>query len=123
MQEPLEGLGTSQAKPDPPPPMRFPLGYRRGKCRSCKAHIFWVTKVDAFGEVKVSPRTGRPIMDPIDPFPISTGEIVLRGAGRAENVPITVWHDGERWQSHFRSCPNAAAYSGSSRRRPNEARR
>jgi hypothetical protein len=118
MQEPLEGLGASRA--EPPKRIVIPHGYRRGRCRGCRAVIFWVTKVDADGVVKTSRKTGRPIMDPIDPWPVSTGEVVLRGAGRAENVPITVFHDGERWQSHFRSCPESRQFSGRSRRRPGE---
>lgn len=99
-----------------PGPMRIPAGYRPARCSGCGQRIFWVTKVDAFGQIRRSQKTGRPIKDPIDPWPVPDGEIVLRGAGRAENVPVTVFHDGERWRSHFRTCPKARDFSGRGRR-------
>ena len=114
-QEQIDGLHP-QADKDRPR-LQIPRGYRRGKCRSCGQLIFWATKVDFEGQIQHSPRTGRPIMDPIDPWPVSSGSIVLRGAGKAENVPVTVFHDGDRWQSHFRSCPEPQRFSGRARGR------
>lgn len=97
------------------PPMRIPQGYKRAVCRGCGQIIFWASKVDFEGRVRT--RDGRPIRDPINPWPVPDGEIVLRGAGRAENVPITVFHDGERWQSHFRTCPKRDRFRGRGRGR------
>lgn len=70
------------------------------KCRSCRADIRWI---------KTRPH-GR--LMPIDQAPGPDGNITLDadGYGVIQNGDLFDPQTGDRYQSHFATCPNAAAH-------------
>lgn len=74
-------------------------------CRSCKADIVWT-------------RTPKGKNMPIDSTPVPDGDWMLEegedgkpNAVHASNIHGALEGDMARYQSHFKSCPNAAQHS------------
>ena len=75
-------------------------------CRSCDAPIFWV-KMAATGKKM-----------PLDPHPRADGNIVLLATSDPDGTPLAEYSSGqapiswsgERYASHFATCPHAAAH-------------
>jgi len=71
-------------------------------CRSCGAPIRWV-------------KTRKKKNMPIDDEPVSDGRFVIEGEDDESGKPRVAWLDnraaetytGERYISHFKTCPNA----------------
>lgn len=63
-----------------------------GRCRTCGAPIIWAR----------SARTGRPM--PLDARPTTAGTFVIVQGSIAMYSPGT---PGDRYRSHFASCPDA----------------
>ena len=65
-------------------------------CKSCGAPVIW--KVTEGGK-KI----------PIDPEPCEDGNLILFGTGAHPLSMMKIW-TGDKYKSHFATCPNAAAH-------------
>lgn len=74
--------------------------WRVAECRSCKEPMIWA-------------RTGRGKKIPLDAEPSSAGNFVLEGDAQD---PMTHMADptytGDKYTSHFATCPNASNFRG-----------
>lgn len=89
------------------------------QCRSCKAEIVWA-------------RTPRGKNMPVDATPVPDGDWMLVEGDdeKPQAKPFNSTHaalDGmgemARYQSHFKSCPNASKHSGGRERQPKHPQR
>ena len=85
------------------------------ECRSCKALIIW-----AEHPVKKNAKTGKPTKMPLDLKPVEGGHYVLTYKPKLNRMEYASVHDVDperlkvftkRFESHFRTCPNASQHS------------
>jgi hypothetical protein len=90
------------------------------ECRSCKALVIW-----AEHPVKKNAKTGKPTKMPLDAAPVVNGPYVLTYKPKLNRMEYAAVHDvdperlaqfANRFESHFRTCPNAAQHSKGARR-------
>lgn len=70
-------------------------------CRACGAPMVFV---------RCASRDGK--WTPLDPEPVSDGNIVVNAAGEAEYLTASAQetYTGERFKSHFATCPEAERF-------------
>jgi hypothetical protein len=64
-------------------------------CRSCGEPVRWV-------EIR---KSGKKM--PLDVDPVSNGNVVIEADGRAAVLPALANYQGEKYVTHFDTCPEA----------------
>lgn len=68
------------------------------ECRTCGAPMIWVTT-----------QKGKKM--PLDAEPVAKGKFLLNDDMTVAYIPESDPYTGERYSSHFETCPDAAAHS------------
>lgn len=103
--EPDDDAGAREARRGP---RIRPPGYQLARCGyGCGARVVWVRLVDALGQPKTNPKTGRPSMMLVNLGTVPDGNVLFTGAGKGRVLSPREYRDPEAmdlYEPHARTC-------------------